>query len=60
MDRNRQIGADLGDRIVPLVAGIESDKSTGLMYYFTQHELQQLLETERLTELSLISRTLLR
>lgn len=42
-----------GDEIVPLVAGTDSDKSTGLTYYFTQQELKQLLEFERLTQLQI-------
>jgi len=58
MTKQGEIGADLGDKIVPLVSGTESDKHTGLMYFFTQQELQQLLEHERLTDLSLMARTL--
>ena len=50
-------GVDVGDRIVPLVAGIEADKHMGLMFFFTQNELQQLLEFERVSELCLMSRT---
>ncbi|KAL0039521.1 hypothetical protein WJX77_000542 [Trebouxia sp. C0004] len=57
MTKQGEIGADLGDKIVPLVSGTESDKHTGLMYFFTQQELQQLLEYERLTDLSLMART---
>ena len=52
-----QISNGLGAEIVPLVAGTESDKHTGLMYFFTQQEMQQLLEIERLTELNLMGRT---
>ena len=44
---------ELGDAIIPLVAGMDSDKSTGLTYYFTQQELKQLLELERLTQLQI-------
>ncbi|KAL0028314.1 hypothetical protein WJX79_009606 [Trebouxia sp. C0005] len=58
MTKQGEIGADLGDKIIPLVSGTESDKHTGLMYFFTQQELQQLLEYERLTDLSLMARTL--
>ncbi len=58
MTKDGEIGADLGDKIVPLVSGTGSDKHTGLMYFFTQQELQQLLEHERLTHLSLMARTL--
>ena len=50
--------ANFGDKIGPLVAGTESGKHTGLTYFITQQELQQLVETERLTELSLMGRTL--
>ena len=49
------MGPDLDGDIIALVAGTESDKPTGLAYYFLQQELQQLLETERLTELALMS-----
>lgn len=44
---------ELGDEIIPLVAGTDPDKSTGLTYYFTQQELKQLLELERLTQLQI-------
>lgn len=44
---------ELGGEIIPLVAGTDSDKSTGLTYYFTQQELKQLLELERLTQLQI-------
>ena len=46
-------GPELGDGIIPLVAGTDADKSTGLTYYFTQQELQQLLELERVTQLQI-------
>ena len=46
-------GPELGDGIIPLVAGTDADKSTGLTYYFTQQELKQLLELERLTQLQI-------
>ena len=44
---------NVGHEIIPLVAGPEAEKSIGLTYYFTQQELKQLLETERLTELAI-------
>ena len=47
------LGPELGLEIIPLVAGTDADKSTGLTYYFTQQELKQLLEIERLTELQI-------
>ena len=47
----------MGHEIIPLVAGSESDNATGLIYYFTQQELQQLLEFDRMTELVLMGQT---
>ena len=51
-------GSVLGHEIIPLVAGKDSDNAAGLTYYFTQQEIQQLLEVERSTELVLMSQTL--
>ena len=47
------LGPEVGDGIIPLVAGTDADKSTGLTYYFTQQELKQVLELERLTQLQI-------
>lgn len=44
-----------GQEIVETVAGTESDSTFGLTYYFTRSELQELLECERCTQLSLLS-----
>ena len=57
MTEQGELDANFGNKIVPLVAGTESGKHTGLTYFFTQQELQQLVETERLTELSLMGWT---
>ena len=43
-----------GPDIIPTVAGVEPDSTLGLTYYFTQAELQELLESERLTQLRLL------
>ena len=51
-------GSELGHEIIHIVAGKDPNKATGLSYYFTQLELQQLLEIERSTELVLMSQTL--
>lgn len=42
-----------GHEIIETVAGIQSE-TLGLTYYFTQSELQELLECERCTQLSLL------
>lgn len=44
-----------GQDIVETVAGTQSDSTFGLTYYFTQSELQELLECERCTQLSLLT-----
>lgn len=43
-----------GQDIISTVAGVESDSTLGLTYYFTQSELQELLESERQTQLKLL------
>ena len=48
------VGSVPGQDIVPTVAGVESDSTLGLTYYFTQSELQELLECERLTQIRLL------
>ena len=44
-----------GVDIIESVAGTESDSTVGLTYYFTQTELQELLESERCTQLSVLA-----
>lgn len=51
-----EINQELGQQIIPLVAGEEPGKSTGLTFYFTQRQLQHILECERQTQLALIGR----
>ena len=46
--------AGLGEQVIPLVAGTEPGKSTGLSYYFSQKQLRQILQYERQTQISLM------
>ena len=44
-----------GHNIIETVAGTESDSTLGLTYYFIQSELQELLESERCMQLSILA-----
>ena len=51
-----EVSSELGEHIIPLLAGATPDKSFGLAYFFTQRQLQDILETERQTQLMLMAR----